>query len=147
MIKVEFYDPQFVPDSRLTYSVISARYLGKWIFVRHVMKDTWEIPGGHIEDGESSDEAAGRELIEETGALMFDLQCVATYSVTINGITGWGRLFFAEVEETGPIRDISEIEEIIFRTEIPGKLTYPDIQPYLFRKVLEYVQKIDNRHR
>ena len=144
MTRVEFYDPQFVPVSRLTYSVIAARYLGKWMFVRHVMRDTWEIPGGHIEDCESSDAAARRELNEETGALVFDLQCVATYSVTINRSTGWGRLYFAEVKETGPVRDISEIEEVLYQTVIPGQLTYPDIQPNLFLKVLEYVKKIDN---
>ncbi len=69
MTEVKFFDPLFVPDSKLTYSVISARFKGKWIFVRHQKRSTWEIAGGHIEEGETSFEAAGRELMEETGAV------------------------------------------------------------------------------
>jgi NUDIX domain. len=66
MTEVKFYDPEFVPAGHLAYSVITARFEGKWIFVRHRERTTWEIPGGHIEEGESSDVAASRELMEET---------------------------------------------------------------------------------
>ena len=140
MTEVTFYDPQFVPDTFLTYSVISSRYIDKWIFVRHQKRQTFEIAGGHIEQGESSLEAAGRELMEETGAMSFTLECIATYSVKKDGETGWGRLYFAEVKELGPIPDISEIAEIIFLDTIPENPTHPDIQPHLFRKTIEYLQ-------
>jgi 8-oxo-dGTP diphosphatase len=140
MTEVTFYDPQFVPDTFLTYSVISSRYIDKWIFVRHQKRQTFEIAGGHIEEGESSLEAAGRELMEETGAMSFTLECIATYSVKKDGETGWGRLYFAEVRELGPIPDISEIAEIIFLDTIPENPTHPDIQPHLFRKTIEYLQ-------
>jgi 8-oxo-dGTP diphosphatase len=142
MTEVTFYDPQFVPDTFLTYSVISSRYIDKWIFVRHQKRQTFEIAGGHIEQGESSLEAAGRELMEETGAMSFTLECIATYSVKKDGETGWGRLYFAEVQELGPIPDISEIAEIIFLDTIPENPTHPDIQPHLFRKTLEYIIQI-----
>ena len=39
---------------------------GKVLFVEHPQRG-WEIPGGHIESGESPDEAMLRELHEETG--------------------------------------------------------------------------------
>lgn len=143
MSKVKFYDALYVPDKKLTYSVISARFNGKWIFVRHQKRDTWEIAGGHIEKGESSFEAAGRELMEETGALKFDLECVATYSVKKNGKTGWGRLYLADVTEIGPVPDISEIAEAIFLDDLPENLTHPDIQPHLFRKSVEFIQGKD----
>ena len=142
MTEVTFYDPQFVPDTFLTYSVISSRYIDKWIFVRHQKRQTFEIAGGHIEEGESSLEAAGRELMEETGAMSFTLECIATYSVKKDGETGWGRLYFAEVRELGPIPDISEIAEIIFLDTIPENPTHPDIQPHLFRKTIEYLQLV-----
>ena len=139
MTEVNFYDPLFIPDSKLTYSVISARYEAKWIFVRHQKRSTWEIAGGHIENGETSFEAAGRELFEETGALKFNLVCIATYSVTIDGETGWGRLYLAEVSEIGPIPDISEIAEIKLSDHLPENLTHPDIQPHLFNKTVEFL--------
>ena len=78
MTEVKFYDPLFETDTKLTYSVISAKFEGKWIFVRHNKRTTWEIAGGHIEDGETSFEAAGRELMEETGAFKFSLVCITT---------------------------------------------------------------------
>ena len=140
MTEVNFYDPLFVPDTKLTYSVISAKFDDKWIFVRHNKRSTWEIAGGHIEAGETSSEAAERELMEETGALKFDLECIATYSVTIDGETGWGRLYIADVSEIGPIPDISEIAEMRLSDNLPENLTHPDIQPYLFEKTVEYLK-------
>jgi len=140
MTEVKFYDPLFVPDSKLTYSVISAKLEGKWIFVRHQKRSTWEIAGGHIEKGETSFEAAGRELAEETGALRFNLDCVATYSVTIDGETGWGRLYLADVFEIGPVPDFSEIAEITLSDHLPENLTHPDIQPHLFKRTVEYLK-------
>jgi 8-oxo-dGTP diphosphatase len=141
MTEVNFYDPLYIPDSKLTYSVISARFESRWIFVRHQMRSTWEIAGGHIEEGETSLQAAGRELMEETGALRFNLDCIATYSVTMNGETGWGRLYIAEVFEIGSIPDISEIAEMKLDDHLPENLTHPDIQPHLFNKTVEYLKR------
>ena len=140
MTEVKFYDPSYTPDACLTYSVITARYESKWIFVRHQNRDTWEIPGGHIEEGEDSDEAARRELAEETGALEFEIECVATYSVRQNENMGYGRLYFAEVSKLGPVPDISEIAEVRFLERLPENLTHPEIQPHLFKKVAGFLK-------
>lgn len=141
MTEVNFFAPDYVPGDVLTYSVVSARYSGKWIFVRHHLRSTFEIPGGHIEPGESSHEAACRELMEETGAELFTIQCVATYSVLKDGLRGWGRLYFAEVTRLGPVPDISEIAEVILSDEFIEDNTHPDIQPKLFEKVVEYLER------
>ena len=139
MTEVSFYDPLFEPEAPLTYSVISAKYKKKWIFVRHNMRRTFEIAGGHIEKGETAFEAAGRELMEETGALKFDLECIATYSVKKDEVTDFGRLYIAEVFEIGEIPDRSEIAEVILMDHLPDNLTHQDIQPHLFNRTLEYL--------
>ena len=141
MTEVKFYDPSYEPDSPLTYSVIAAKYNNSWIFVRHQNRSTWEIAGGHIEMGETPHETACRELKEETGAIRFNLECVATYSVIKDELTGYGRLYLAEVFELGEVPDVSEIAEIILLDHLPENLTYPDIQPFLFSKSIEYLQK------
>ena len=139
MTTVEFYDPDWLPDDKLIYSVISAKFEGKWIFVRHHKRSTWEIAGGHIEKGETSIDAARRELNEETGAEMFDMDCISTYSVEKNGETGYGRLYYAEVKRLGPIPDVSEIAEIKLGDHLPENLTHPDIQPHLFSRTVSYL--------
>jgi 8-oxo-dGTP diphosphatase len=141
MIEVKFYDPTHTPEARLTYSVISARYGNKWLYVRHQDRDTWEIPAGHVEEDETADEAAQRELMEETGAVEFKIECVATYSVLKNGEKGYGRLYLADIFELGPVPDISEIAEVRFLDSLPENLTHPDIQPHLYEKVMEYLNK------
>ncbi len=137
---VRFFDESFIPEGKLTYSVISARFQDKWIFVRNRLRDTWEICGGHIEDGESPDEAARRELMEETGATEFSMWCIATYSVEKEGNTGYGRLYFAEVTLLSGIPGSSEIAERVLLNELPDRLTYPDIQPWLFGRTLDYLR-------
>jgi len=140
MVRVEFYDPEFIPEEKLTYSVITARFRGNWVLVRHRERRTLEIPGGHIEENETSSQAAERELREETGASRFSLECVSTYSVTMDGKTGYGRLYFAEVYEMAEPSDQFEIGEVILMTSLPENLTYPLIQPRLFEEVIRYIQ-------
>ncbi|MBA4322858.1 MAG: NUDIX hydrolase, partial [Odoribacter sp.] len=140
MVKVTFYDPDFLPVDKLIYSVVTARYNEEWVFVRHHHRDTFEIPGGHIEENETPEDAARRELIEETGAEKFRIFCISTYSVTQNDETRFGKLYFADISVIGPVPDISEIVEISFLKSIPVQVTYPEIQPVLFNKVIEWLK-------
>jgi 8-oxo-dGTP diphosphatase len=134
MIQIDFYDLDPIRDVKLTYVVMCVRYRNQWIFVRHQDRTTWEIPGGHIEPGETPDEAAARELYEETGALKYSLKAVCDYSVTGTPVAGFGRLYFAEVEALNAELEF-EIAEIRFGDELPGNLTYAAIQPVLFAEV------------
>jgi 8-oxo-dGTP diphosphatase len=139
MVKVDFYDPGYPVPGKLIYSVITARYLDKWVFVRHRQRRTFEIPGGHIELNETAYEAALRELQEETGAVRFSLICVSAYSVTTDNETTYGKLFYAVIEQMEPVPDTSEIEEIAVMETLPDPVTYPEIQPLLFKRVLDYL--------
>jgi 8-oxo-dGTP diphosphatase len=141
MTQVNFFDIDHQPPEGLTYSVIVAYFNDNLILVKHQDRDTWEIPGGHIEMGESPDEAAARELKEETGATDFTINCIATYSVLKNGKVGFGRLFAARVTGVGEIGDSSEISEVIFSRGLPEDLTYPDIQPLLLARVEKYLRE------
>ncbi|HCS74332.1 MAG TPA: hypothetical protein DIW17_10720 [Clostridiales bacterium] len=136
MLKVEFH-AQAPVDIDLTYVVIAARHGGKWLFVRHKERTTYEIPGGHIETGEDYLTAAKRELFEETGAKEFSLDFVSVYTVTSDEKASGGYLFFADVKELAELPDF-EMAEVALRDNLPDNLTYSQIQPHLYGKVLEW---------
>jgi 8-oxo-dGTP diphosphatase len=138
-VVVHFYEPAYTTGLPLLYSIIAARYQGKWIFVRHCDRETWEIAGGHIEPGEDPEAAARRELSEETGAEEFSIVCAATYSVTADNYLGYGRLYIAFVTRIGEILDKSEIAELRFTDTLPDNATYPEIQCALMDKCVEYM--------
>lgn len=79
MLQVNFYPT--AEDALLKFAVIVSRHRGKWVFCRHKARKTYECPGGHREAGESIEEAAHRELWEETGAKQYSLSPVCVYSV------------------------------------------------------------------
>lgn len=110
-------------------------FMGKFVFVRHKLRDTWELPAGHIEKGETPYEAACRELFEETGALKYKLQYLFDYSVTISGETCFGRFYRVNISEIGPL-PLYEIAEIQLTDFIPENLTYPEIQTRLMKEAI-----------
>lgn len=135
MTEVKFYDN--MDDELLKFAVIITKSQNKYVFCKHKDRDTWEIPGGHREQGENIMDTAKRELYEETGALEFDIELVCVYSVTapdnFDGSESFGMLFFADVK-CFESELHSEIEKIAMMGGLPERLTYPNIQPHLMEK-------------
>jgi len=134
-MQINFYNQTEVQSSNLKYTVIITRHKNKYIYCKHKERDTWEMPGGRIEEGETPIDAAHRELQEETGAIKFDLKPICVYSVVAE-VESFGLLCYAEVESLGELPDL-EIGGIDFFDLEPEFLTYPTIQPKLLAKVRE----------
>ena len=141
MLEVKFYEQ--VDDGLLKFAVVISKTDGKWVFCKHKERDTYEVPGGHREMGETVLETAKRELREETGAIDFDIMPICVYSV--KGKTrvnekideeSFGMLFIADVFSYETELH-SEIEKILITDELVENWTYPQIQP----KLLEEAKK------
>jgi len=132
---VHYYD-EAPAEARQKYAVIIAKHGGQLLWCRHQERATWEVPGGHIEEGETAIEAAARELQEETGALSFTLKPVCWYRLHFSdgGVGSVSLLCAAEVHTLGELH--SEIAEVRTFEDMPPALTYPHIQPNLLAEAI-----------
>lgn len=115
------------------YVVILSEYNGKIVLSRHKQRTTWETQGGHIEQGETSLDAAKRERYEESGAVDFEIEPLCDYRAW-NEETGHGAngvVFHAVIRRFDDIPE-SEMAEIKEFASLPENLTYPAITPVLF---------------
>ena len=138
MIVIKFYEE--VDPSLLKYSVIVAKHDGKTVLCKHRERDTYELPGGHIEEGENPEGAAVRELFEETGAIDFDIRPVCVYSANeIDddgheiGTETFGMVYYADLYGFTSLS--YEIESTIFTDTKNVEWTYPHIHPAILAEV------------
>lgn len=140
LLTLKFYNNVF--DRFLLYAIIIAKHDNKWIFCKHKMRKTYEIPGGKRHNGETILDAAKRELHEETGAIQFSIKPWTPYSVTECGVQSFGMIFFADVKKFNSLPNY-EMETILLLDTLPDikDWTYPTLQPEIIKK---YILEIDS---
>lgn len=140
-METKIYDLGIVKEEDLKFVVIVSKFKDKYVFAKHKERTTLEVPGGHRELNESIDEAAIRELKEETGAVKFNINAICDYSVKReNSRENYGRVYYSDIKELGKLPDL-EIGEIQFCDHLPKNLTYAEIQPILFNEVIRRTSK------
>ena len=101
----------------------------QFLMVWHMGRNGWEMPGGHVEEGETSEEAAAREFLEEAG---YEIEVVAVRDI------GYCDVCAARLGKK--VTDDCEMESCMF-TEIPEQLSfereeYEDTVPWAREQVL-----------
>ena len=132
MLEVKLFDLGYCDESEYTRVVCVCKYKNKFLFSYNKKRKGWEIPGGHIEEGETWEEAAKREMYEETGATKIKLIPVSVYKISTFGL-----LCFCEILEMEDLPEEYEMSEIMLSDELPDNLTFPDTFKLYFKVVRE----------
>lgn len=138
-LKCRVFPVGYLADCK--YTVICSWYRGAWVLSKHRKRDTWETQGGHIEPGETSLEAAKRELFEESGIRDADVYPVCDYWGFNPYQSANGVVFLAVVHSIGELPE-SEMQEIGVFRELPENLTYPQTSPVLYREAEKLLRSI-----
>lgn len=124
----------------IEFVVIFTRYQGKWVYCWHKYRQSFEHPGGHIEQGETPMEAARRELYEETGITDARLIPLWDYEFVWENGKGRnnGRVYYAEAHSLGELPD-NEMGRIELFDAVPDNYTYDREEE---RKDLETIERM-----
>ena len=130
MFEINTYELGYCDEDEYTRVVCVCRYKDKYLFSYNKKREGWEIPGGHIEDGESWEEAARREVYEETGATKIKITPVCVYKISTFGL-----LCYCEILELEKLPKEYEMSEIILSDDLPDNLTFPESSKLYFDTV------------
>lgn len=95
--------------------LVIGKYNGNWLLTRHSVRGL-EFPGGKAESGESLEQAAKREVYEETGGIVNELEWLAEYTVYTDKP-------FSKTVFAATIEDMADVEWM----ETDGPVLVPEL--------------------
>ena len=102
--------------------LVICRYQDKWLLTRHKTRGL-EFPGGKVEEGETAEEAAIREVKEETGADVSNIYYIGQYHVDGRGDQVDKNIYFAEISDLIKQPTYYETEGPVLIDKLPNKLS------------------------
>lgn len=95
------------------------------LFCKWQDNDFWIIPGGRVDSGETAEETAHRELLEETGATLKNIEVLCYMHCFMYNLEYWGIAYFGEIEALGTPLDFEEVSDASLFSYFPENPSEP----------------------
>ncbi|WP_114570233.1 RNA deprotection pyrophosphohydrolase [Exiguobacterium flavidum] len=118
-VELSFEDHPF--SQRPLHVWVIAVYEGKWLLTRHKQRG-YEFPGGKVEQGETAEEAARREVMEETGGRIDEMHYIGQYRVRGRGDTVIKNIYFAKIAALEKHLAVDETDGAFLFERLPKRL-------------------------
>ena len=110
-------DDPIVPegdDTPLVWAMVIVKKDDRYLLMHNINRAQWECPGGGIEAGETVEEAAIREVMEETSQQAIDLKCQGIFKLYLKWLdrNEYGALYSGTFDELQPFIINSESDRI-----------------------------------
>lgn len=106
-VQLSFQKDFFAESSQ--HVLVICSFYGQWLLTKHKVRGL-EFPGGKREIGETLEEAAVREVYEETGARLKTIEWIGDYQVSDEIQSFVKTIFYGEVESLEQKKDYFETE-------------------------------------
>ncbi|MBM7541408.1 RNA deprotection pyrophosphohydrolase [Amphibacillus cookii] len=118
-VRLSFDDHPFSKYPKHVFVI--CRYRGQWLLTKHKTRGM-EFPGGKVEQGETAEQAAVREVKEETGATVDLLRYLGQYHVEGKGDTVIKNIYYAEIADLKQQNSYHETEGPVLLKNLPENL-------------------------
>jgi 8-oxo-dGTP diphosphatase len=105
--RLQFFPAPFRAPLR-AFAVLVFPWDGERVLICDIEDRGWCIPGGRVEAGETSLEAAHREAVEEGGVILENVQYIGCYHISERREVRWAECYAARV---GQLVEIGMTEE------------------------------------
>ena len=142
-VKLSFENHPFSKSPKHVWVI--CRYKGKWLLTKHKERGL-EFPGGKVEPGESAEEAAIREVHEETGGIVEQLHYVGQYYVDGRKDYVIKNVYFAKINRLIEEETYHETHGPVLLTEIPDNVEQNQSYSFIMKDqvldhTMEYIKK------
>lgn len=128
------------------YAVLLFAFFGERLVLSDIEGRGWSIPSGHIQQGETPEEAIRREAREEAGIVLSQLHPLGAYLLREADGTEWhAPVFWGEVAHLYPLPDDTESRGILLIPPEEVQEVYHFWDP-LVEAVFRYAREQYERH-